>query len=135
MICLAFLLLIVFIIINLWFLGIWKVIEHKPYDQKADVFSFGIVLWEMLTGKVMHCDFFLSLAFSCLTSIEPRIKHSLSRVQLKTDLLSLFCNSINPFLLATLSFSVGTELTELSNWHAQLLSFSIKWPITCTTPF
>jgi serine/threonine protein kinase len=35
----------------------WKVIEHKPYDHKVDVFSFGIVLWEMLTGKVM-CHFF-----------------------------------------------------------------------------
>lgn len=30
-----------------------KVIEHKPYDHKADVFSFAVVLWEILTGKVL----------------------------------------------------------------------------------
>ncbi|KAF7829519.1 serine/threonine-protein kinase STY46-like isoform X3 [Senna tora] len=28
-----------------------EVIEHKPYDHKADVFSFGIALWELLAGK------------------------------------------------------------------------------------
>jgi hypothetical protein len=28
-----------------------KVINHQPYDQKADVFSFAIVLWELVTAK------------------------------------------------------------------------------------
>jgi serine/threonine protein kinase len=29
-----------------------EVINHKPYDHKADVFSFAIVLWELVTTKV-----------------------------------------------------------------------------------
>ncbi|KAL9262501.1 Serine/threonine-protein kinase STY46-like protein [Drosera capensis] len=31
-----------------------EVINHQPYDQKADVFSFAIVLWELATAKVPY---------------------------------------------------------------------------------
>ncbi|KAF8377155.1 hypothetical protein HHK36_030528 [Tetracentron sinense] len=31
-----------------------EVINHQPYDQKADVFSFAIVLWELATVKVPY---------------------------------------------------------------------------------
>lgn len=31
-----------------------EIINHQPYDQKADVFSFAIVIWELLTAKVPY---------------------------------------------------------------------------------
>ncbi|KAM0057624.1 putative dual-specificity kinase TKL-Pl-4 family [Helianthus debilis subsp. tardiflorus] len=44
-----------------------EVIEHKPYDHKADVFSFAIVLWELLTGEVSD---FLNTPASLYTIIK-----------------------------------------------------------------
>ncbi|KAL6651734.1 hypothetical protein ACP70R_010659 [Stipagrostis hirtigluma subsp. patula] len=31
-----------------------RVINHKPYNHKADVFSFAVVLWELVTSKIPY---------------------------------------------------------------------------------
>lgn len=31
-----------------------EVLEHKPYNHKADVYSYGITMWEVLTGGVPY---------------------------------------------------------------------------------
>lgn len=31
-----------------------EMIKHKPYGRKADVYSFGLVLWEMVSGRIPY---------------------------------------------------------------------------------
>ncbi|EFJ32295.1 hypothetical protein SELMODRAFT_451542 [Selaginella moellendorffii] len=33
-----------------------EVLEHKAYDHKTDVYSFGIMIWELLTGDIPYSD-------------------------------------------------------------------------------
>ncbi|KAK7850315.1 serine/threonine-protein kinase sty17 [Quercus suber] len=40
-----------------WELLTGKVIEHKPSDHEVDVFSFGVLQWELLTGKLLYEHF------------------------------------------------------------------------------
>lgn len=56
-----------------------QVIEHKPYDRKADVFSFGIVLWELLTGKVFPRTF--NGFKSVLEYFMPSVREEFFRVE------------------------------------------------------
>ena len=32
--------------------GCREMIQHRAYNQKVDVYSFGIVLWELITGQL-----------------------------------------------------------------------------------
>eukprot|EP00002_Diphylleia_rotans_P037713 TRINITY_DN8454_c1_g1_i1.p1 TRINITY_DN8454_c1_g1~~TRINITY_DN8454_c1_g1_i1.p1 ORF type:complete len:184 (+),score=45.09 TRINITY_DN8454_c1_g1_i1:55-606(+) len=44
-----------------------EILLGLPYDEKADVYSFAIVLWEMLTGKIPFLGFSPSDVVSAVT--------------------------------------------------------------------
>ncbi|KAJ4819409.1 protein tyrosine kinase family protein [Rhynchospora pubera] len=51
-----------------------EVINHQPYDNKADVFSFAIVLWELLTSKIPYDTMTpLQAALGVRQGLRPRI--------------------------------------------------------------
>ncbi|TYK08294.1 Serine/threonine-protein kinase HT1 [Cucumis melo var. makuwa] len=42
-----------FVFFNLHFATCYQeMIQHRPYTQKVDLYSFGIVLWELITGML-----------------------------------------------------------------------------------
>ena len=52
-------------------------IQHRPYDQKVDVYSFGIVLWELVTGNLPFANMTaVQAAFAVVNKgVRPAIPH------------------------------------------------------------
>ncbi|KAG6776175.1 hypothetical protein POTOM_019681 [Populus tomentosa] len=54
-----------------------EVINHQPYDQKADIFSFAIVLWELVTAKIPYDSMTpLQAALGVRQGLRPDLPHS-----------------------------------------------------------
>ncbi|CAK7346801.1 unnamed protein product [Dovyalis caffra] len=54
-----------------------EVINHQPYDQKADIFSFAIVLWELVTAKVPYDSMTpLQAALGVRQGLRPDLPHN-----------------------------------------------------------
>lgn len=87
-----------------WCLMRKKVIEHKPYDRKVDVFSFSIVLWELLTGKVIFWDCFMEIIFPMETFVIPNlvIFHPFFKFQFKIA-QTFSCQSLIIFVIEMLA--------------------------------
>ncbi|KAK6796573.1 hypothetical protein RDI58_004274 [Solanum bulbocastanum] len=49
------------------------VIEHRPIDHKADVFSFGIMLWELLSGEIPYAHLTPAAIGVVQQGLRPRI--------------------------------------------------------------
>ncbi|EMS50445.1 Serine/threonine-protein kinase HT1 [Triticum urartu] len=54
-----------------------EMIQHRPYNQKVDVYSFGIVLWELITGTLPFPNMTaVQAAFAVVNKgVRPAIPH------------------------------------------------------------
>lgn len=54
-----------------------EMIQHRPYTQKVDVYSFGIVLWELITGMLPFQNMTaVQAAFAVVNKgVRPTIPH------------------------------------------------------------
>ncbi|GJN25957.1 hypothetical protein PR202_gb13847 [Eleusine coracana subsp. coracana] len=62
-----------------------EVINHKPYDYKADVFSFAVVLWELATSKIPYENMTpLQAALGVRQASKGVNRHSKAKIQKKS---------------------------------------------------
>ncbi|CAL0333084.1 unnamed protein product [Lupinus luteus] len=61
-----------------------EMIQHRPYTQKVDIYSFGIVLWELMTGM---------LSFQNMTAIQAAfaVVNRNVRPVIPNDFLPVLC--------------------------------------------
>jgi serine/threonine protein kinase len=54
-----------------------EMIQHRSYNQKVDLYSFGIVLWELVTGSVPFANMSaVQAAFAVVNKgVRPAIPH------------------------------------------------------------
>lgn len=51
-----------------------EVAEHNPYNEKADVYSYGVILWEMMTKKKAYNNFTLNQFYKLVVKSGERPK-------------------------------------------------------------
>lgn len=79
-------------LLTVYILYFHKVINHQPYNQKADVFSFAIVLWELVTAKAcpaVTTSLILNFPFFLKQSFERYIK--VVQVNITSIYVRFFC--------------------------------------------
>ena len=61
-------------------------IKGKAYDEKADVFSFGVCLYEMFSGKLPHYGFFpIKYAEMVASGYRPNIESKNKKIKIKIE--------------------------------------------------
>jgi serine/threonine protein kinase len=117
----------------------------KPVDKRADIFAFGVVLWEMLTGRRMFEGETVSHVLAAvltkepdLAAVPPRVHHLLSRCLEKDpkkrlrdigDAMSLVSAGIDQPVASTPSSR--QRIWSLAGWltaGVAVLFAVVQWP-------
>lgn len=87
-----------------------EIIKRKHYDRKVDVYSFGLILWEMMTGFIPYEDMTpVQAAFAVVNKVKFFVFPPISSI-------FILAKQVFPMLFIEISFPSMNMPVEMKKW-------------------